>query len=179
MDTQPDRPFVNQKIVPYNRYGLGEAIACIQVTDHTLTSRLFALGRSHHLKYNSMPPPDAEFSDFAVAQTWVMFLPAFFQSGKALVCFDKGIVRIEQVKHLALFRYCTPYTGDWASFQETFLDGMEQNIRDADSIMTTMGISLHWHYHKQATSTWQAATSTRQRNFTLRRPSTGHSWAFA
>jgi hypothetical protein len=90
--------------VSYGRYASHKTIVCIQVTD-------YALGRSQRLEYNSKPPTDAEFRNFAFAQPWVMFLPGFFESGNALVCFDKGIVRIEQVKRLAV-QYCTPYVDD-------------------------------------------------------------------
>lgn len=95
----------------YGRYASHKTIVRIQVTDHALADRLLALGRSQRLEYNSSPSTDAEFRNFAFAQTWVMFLPGFFETGNALVCFDKGIVRIEQVKRLAV-RYCTPYVDD-------------------------------------------------------------------
>lgn len=80
-------------------------LVCIQVTDHALADRLLTLGRSQRLEYNSNPPTDAESRNFAFAQTWVMFLPGLFESGNALVCFDKGFVCIERVKRLAV-RYC-------------------------------------------------------------------------
>ena len=95
----------------YGRYASHKTIICIQVTDYALADRLLALGRSQRLEYNLKPPTDAEFCNFAFAQTRVMFLPGFFESENALVCFDKGIVRIEQVKRLAV-QYCTPYVDD-------------------------------------------------------------------
>ena len=95
----------------YGRYASHKTIVCIQVTDHALADRLLAPGRLQRLEYDSKPPTDAEFRNFAFAQTWVMFLPGFFESGNALVCFDKGIVLIEQARRLAV-RYCTPYVDD-------------------------------------------------------------------
>ena len=69
MDTVPNPPIVNQKIVSYGRYASHKTIVCIQVTGHALANRLLALGRPQRFEYNSKLPTDAEFRNLAFAQT--------------------------------------------------------------------------------------------------------------